>query len=261
MQNKLKASRFLGAFCQIKGENIKMATVYQHSTLAALMGKVLGGSATLAELKQHGDTGIGTFDGLDGEMIMVDGEVYYMDGEGQIHHVTDMEKTVPFATVHHIDDEKQKVSFSAGNMKEMVSLISDRQLENTFSGVVLRGSFNHMKVRSAPKSERPFPSLSEITHTQREFEKNDVDGVLIGYYSPELYQGTVAAGWHVHFLSDNRTFGGHVLGFDANELAGDLTIFDNYELHLPIHDKEFREHHVDMDGLKEGVAAAEGSQD
>ena len=238
-----------------------MSTVYQHSTLAALMGKVLGGSATLAELKEHGDTGIGTFDGLDGEMIMVDGEVYYMDGEGFIHHVTDMDKTVPFATVHHADDPSETVKFSAGNMTEMVSLIDDRELENTFSGVILRGSFSYMKVRSAPKSERPYPSLSEITKTQREFEQTDVTGTLVGYYSPELYQGTVAAGWHVHFLSDDRTFGGHVLGFDADQLEGDLTIFDNYELHLPIDNQEFREHHVDMDGLKEGVAAAEGSQD
>ncbi|MGK4063136.1 acetolactate decarboxylase [Weissella paramesenteroides] len=238
-----------------------MSTVYQHSTLAALMGKVLGGSATLAELKEHGDTGIGTFDGLDGEMIMANGEVYYMDGEGTIHHVTDMAKTVPFATVHHASDSSEKVKFSAGNMKEMVSLIDDRELQNTFSGVILQGSFAYMKVRSAPKSERPYPSLSEITKTQREFEETNISGTLIGYYSPELYQGTVAAGWHVHFLSDDRTFGGHVLGFDADKLEGDLTIFDNYELHLPIDNKEFREHHVDMDDLKEGVAAAEGSQD
>ena len=53
-----------------------MSSLYQHGTLAMLMGKQLQGTITVAELLTHGDTGIGTLTGLDGEVIVLDGEVY-----------------------------------------------------------------------------------------------------------------------------------------------------------------------------------------
>ena len=69
----------------------------------------------------------------------------------------------------------------------------------------------------------------------------------------------VAAGWHVHFISDDRQFAGHVLEFQAPELTGSLVAFSDYQLHLPIENTAFREHHLDMNGLREGVTAAEGN--
>ncbi len=51
-------------------------TLYQVSTLSALLEGVYDGETTFAELKPHGDFGIGTFNALDGEMICVDGHTY-----------------------------------------------------------------------------------------------------------------------------------------------------------------------------------------
>ena len=85
-----------------------MATVYQHSTLAALMAGLLGGTITVGELKEHGDTGIGTLHGVDGEVIILNGEVYQAESSGKVNHITDMSTLVPFATVHQAHGPESK---------------------------------------------------------------------------------------------------------------------------------------------------------
>ena len=236
-----------------------MATVYQHSTLAALMAGLLGGTITVGELKEHGDTGIGTLHGVDGEVIILNGEVYQAESSGKVNHITDMSTLVPFATVHQAHGPESKAITLKDVTLSNVDVINEYNLYNNFSGIGLHGEFSHIKVRIAPKASEPFPSLLEITKQQPVFERENVSGTLVGYYSPELYHGVLAAGWHVQFISDDRQFAGHVLEFQAPELTGSLVAFSDYQLHLPIENTAFREHHLDMNGLREGVTAAEGN--
>jgi len=51
-----------------------MTTIYQHGTLAQLVARQMSGTITVAEMLEHGDTGIGTFEGLNGEAIFLNGE-------------------------------------------------------------------------------------------------------------------------------------------------------------------------------------------
>lgn len=46
--------------------------IFQLSTINALLEGVFDGNMSYGQLKQHGDFGIGTFNGLDGEMIAFD---------------------------------------------------------------------------------------------------------------------------------------------------------------------------------------------
>ncbi|WP_043711008.1 acetolactate decarboxylase, partial [Weissella cibaria] len=81
------------------------------------------------------------------------------------------------------------------------------------------------------------------------------------YFRTELYQGATSAGWHVHFISDDRQFAGHVLEFSAAELTGELTIFDDFQLHLPVNDASLRAHEaVNMAELDADIHAAEDEQ-
>lgn len=52
-----------------------------------------------------GDIGIGTFDKLNGELIMLDGVVYRAAGDGSVEVVSD-EETVPFATLYYRYNDK-----------------------------------------------------------------------------------------------------------------------------------------------------------
>lgn len=74
--------------------------LYQHGTLALLVPGLLEGTTTIGELLTHGDTGIGTGEGLDGELIILDGVAYKVGQSGVAERVPD-DFTMPFANVHH----------------------------------------------------------------------------------------------------------------------------------------------------------------
>ena len=71
-------------------------TIYQVSLLQGLTLGDYNGSVSVADLKANGDTGIGTFDGLNGELIMSDGVVYRGLSDGSVEVVAD-DETIPFA--------------------------------------------------------------------------------------------------------------------------------------------------------------------
>src|SRR5262249_42793812 len=50
--------------------------VFQVSTLDALSLGIFQGALKFSQLREHGDFGVGTFDGLDGELVALDGSFY-----------------------------------------------------------------------------------------------------------------------------------------------------------------------------------------
>jgi alpha-acetolactate decarboxylase len=74
------------------------ATLFQVSTTGALVQGVYKGAVTIGELKNHGDFGLGTFEGLDGEMVALDGKFYQVHSDGRITEPPDA-APVPFACV------------------------------------------------------------------------------------------------------------------------------------------------------------------
>ena len=236
-----------------------MATVYEHGTLAALMAGNMAGTITLGELLKHGSEGLGTFDGVDGEVVFLDGEVYQADATGTVNHVTDPQITLPFATVHFPSETPQLVTVNGATKDTLeTELTTKYQLQNIFAYVRLHGSFEHVKIRIAPKQQPPYPSLLEVAKHQPTFERETIEGSLVGYYSPDIFGTVTAAGWHLHFISDDRQFEGHVLEFTVSELTGKLELFDSFEQHLPVNDPTFRQSNVNLDTLKADIHAAEG---
>src|ERR1700722_19599243 len=74
----------------------RSSEVYQTSTMGALLDGVYDGDVTIRELLQHGDFGLGTFNGLDGEMLVLDGVCYQLRGDGSAQ-VADADQRTPFA--------------------------------------------------------------------------------------------------------------------------------------------------------------------
>lgn len=236
-----------------------MKTIYQHSTLGALMGRQFQGTTTAKDLLTHGDTGIGTLDGVNGEVIILDGEMYHAESDGTVHHITDVENTtLPFSTVHFASPDTA-LSIAQSDFKGLAALADEYSFHNNFVAIRLHADFSHVLVRIVPKSEVPYPSLASVAENQPTFMAENISGTIVGYYSPELYQGAVAAGWHLHFLSDDKQFGGHLLEIQATALHGNLEQFSDFQLHLPIDNPSFKKHTLDLDGLNEGIAAAEGN--
>jgi acetolactate decarboxylase len=214
-------------------------TVYQTSTIDALLAGVYDGELTLGELVEHGDFGIGTFDRLDGEMVVLDGEVYQVKADGKVY-MPDVSTKTPFATVCNFSAE-QSLTIQTGTDMDRLEAIIDSVApnQNLFYALRIKGEFSHMKTRSVPGQSKPYPPLKEVTANQPEFEMENVSGTLIGFRCPPFVEGTNVPGYHLHFLSTDKTQGGHVLSFELAEGNGELDALDKFILQLPEETEEF----------------------
>ncbi len=207
-------------------------TLYQVSTISSLLAGNYDGFLTIGELKEKGDIGVGTFDMLDGEMMVLDGEVYRIDSKGGVTTVKD-EETTPFAEVTMFDEDNSQNLTSIDSIetlqKQLDKLITNKDLFYIFR---IDADFDSVKTRSVPKQEKPYPILSEVTKNQSIFEFQDIAGTVVVVWCPEYIGGVNVAGYHMHFISDDRTKGGHLLelSFQQGDVYGDET--KGFEMHL-----------------------------
>lgn len=188
-------------------------TLTQVSTIDALLAGAYDGQMTLGCLTKYGDLGIGTFDALDGEMIMIDRQVYQARADGTVQ-LMPTNATTPFAcVVTFIPDSTPclKNALTKETFQTAVDNLAPNQ--NLFLAVRFDGYFPLMKVRSVPRQDKPYPPLAEVTKHQSVFEYTGVHGTVLGFRTPAFVKGINVPGWHLHFISDDRTQGGHILDF------------------------------------------------
>jgi acetolactate decarboxylase len=209
-------------------------TLYQISTIDALMQGVFDGVLPVAELKQHGDFGIGTFDALDGEMIVLDGVVYQARADGRIYRVDDS-LTTPFATVTFFDRDRTITTGIPMNFTIFATTMAGQlPSQNMVYGVGMHGSFPTMKVRSIPAQHKPYPTLTEAAGNQSVYTYTDTTGSVVGFYTPVFLSGLNVAGFHLHFISDDRQTGGHILDFTVPEnTTVEYDITPEFDMVLP----------------------------
>lgn len=231
--------------------------LFQHGTLALLVPGLLTGTLTMKELLQHGDTGIGTGEGLDGELIILDGQPYQVNSRGEVK-VVGADFTLPFANSHFADYQPLMTVENASKTAFNQQILALSKLDNAFFSVKATGTFTNVKTRAVAKSSQPYQSLAETAKNQSIFTRDSVQGTLIGYYSPQLFDGIAVGGFHHHFLADDRSFGGHLLDFET--VTGEVSVqpFSTLEQHLPIDDPDYRAHDFAEDNIKEDVHQAEG---
>jgi len=205
-------------------------TVFQVSTINALLQGLYDGEMTCGELKKHGDLGIGTFDGLDGEMIMVDGSVLQVKADGKVLPAPDGEKT-PFAAVTFFrSDQAQQVKEVAdySQLQRLLDgLIANR---NMFYAIRIDGTFSYVKTRSVPEQAKPYPPLVEVTKNQPVFEMRNVRGTVAGFYCPPYVEGFNVPGYHLHFVTEDHQQGGHLLECSLQE--GEIQMDETREFYL-----------------------------
>ena len=196
--------------------------LFQTSTVGALMEGVYDGDVTFAELKKRGDFGLGTLNGLDGEVLGFDGEFYQIDATGEVHVIPDTAKT-PFAAVTFFDADKSLGLRERSDWDGLQTFIRTMMpSENLMYAIKVEGWFRYVKTRSVPRQTKPYPRLAEVVKHQAIFEFRNVRGTLVGFWLPDYMQGVNVPGFHLHFLTDDRTGGGHLL--DCQMLRGQVAI-------------------------------------
>ena len=206
--------------------------VFQTSTIDALLDGAYDGEVTVAELREHGDLGLGTFEACDGEMIVVDGEVLRASADGSVEKPHDSERS-PFAVVTFFEPGAPVSIDEPLDQDGLLALLDSRLPRSSASHAIrVDGHFDRVKVRSVPRQRKPYPPLSEVAKEQRVFELEDVAGTIVGFRFPDYAQGIELAGYHLHFVTDDRTAGGHVL--DCGVRRGTVAIDQSSELHLEL---------------------------
>lgn len=102
-------------------ENSKM---YQVATLQSLMTGYTRAVITVDELLQHGDTGLGTFENVNGEMIVTGGHCYKAMEDGSVIEASP-DEGVPFASVASLDYEKYAAENATASETEEPAEIDD----------------------------------------------------------------------------------------------------------------------------------------
>src|SRR5215203_2949471 len=186
---------------------------------------------TTEERDAHGDFGLGTFEALDGEMVALDGEYYQIRADGRAYPVDGQTKT-PFAVVTLFEpslSETLGTTNLAALCKRVDRLSGDASV---CCGVRVDGHFGYVRTRSVPRQRKPYPPLVEVVKNQPVFELHDVSGSLVGFKFPDYAQGLNVAGYHFHFITADRSAGGHVL--ECRLRSGELRLDQEADLQVEL---------------------------
>jgi len=214
-------------------------TITQIGTIDALLGGVYDGEFNLNELVERGDLGVGTFNTLNGEMIILDGKIYQVTAGGQVARA-DLNGKTPFAAVTSFEPDYQVTLPSGANFDSLMKKIDNAiPTQNIFYAIRLEGQFRMVRTRSVPAQIRPYKPLVEIAATQPEFDLENVKGTIVGFRCPPYVAGVNVPGYHLHFLSTDKSAGGHLLAFTtAGDVVAQIDETHHLSLFLP-QDKDF----------------------
>lgn len=212
--------------------------LYQHGTMQMLVEGLLDGTMPIEDLLTHGSIGIGTGDGVDGELVILNGVGYKIDTSSKAVELPKDFK-VTYADVCN-DNYSEFKQYQNVELEQMLNDVLDANNgQNQFFAILTKGVFQKIRTRSSKKSQKPYPSLGTIAQNQVEFEAEDIAGTMITFYTPKVFQGVGVSGFHNHFLADDLSFGGHVLAATMKDVTVSIQPIENFELHLPVNSQEY----------------------
>lgn len=205
---------------------------FQASTLDALMEGSLRGDLTIAELLRHGDTGLGTVDLLDGELIVVDGVAWAARADGRVERVAGDTRT-PFAVVCELHPEVRAPLAAADDLAGVTRQI-DALLPREAACLAVRidADVVHARLRSVPPQTGPRPTLAAAVASQTLFTASAIRATVVGFRFPRDVEGLELPGWHLHLIAEDRTIGGHVL--DVAVSGGTIVAEREHDLHVEV---------------------------
>jgi acetolactate decarboxylase len=220
-------SKALGEFLRVSHH-----TLYQVSTATALVEGIYQGVVRVGTLREHGELGLGTFEHLDGEMVLVDGHCFHVRSDGSVRECDD-DVLSPFAVITRFAPEVAVTLDQCPDMSQLTSRFDAlRPSDNFFFALRVDGHFAYVHTRAMCRTAEGVP-LVQAAAVQPEFELHDVSGTLVGFWTPEYAKTLNVPGYHVHFVSVDRTSGGHLLQCREAHLCLQIQREGDYRIALP----------------------------
>jgi acetolactate decarboxylase len=212
--------------------DLPIHTLFQVSTSGALVAGIDDGEVTVGRILRHGDFGLGTFAHLDGEMVVLDGQAWRVRGTGEVAEA-DSHAGAPFAVVTRFAPQVDAATPPVTGFKALEAACDrHRRSANIFYALRLDGRFPRVRAR-AVNPQQPGTGLVSAAGAQSEFTFTDIDGTLVGLWSPAFSSAFSVAGYHFHFLSHDRRHGGHLLDVEAGPLRLQVEALTDFHLALP----------------------------
>nr|WP_292966385.1 MULTISPECIES: acetolactate decarboxylase [unclassified Allomuricauda] len=230
-ENKIAANEVVE---KIEAPLEKHDTFYQYSIWWAFVNKIFEGELTAKELKSKGDIGLGSYNLLDGELIMLDGVLYQASEDGKVH-IPEDDKKVVYANATFFEKDYSYTLPKVENYGELRAFINEKlPSKNFFYAFKVHGEFSKMKCGGLHKQEPPFEKGLDVLIPERPiFERENFKGTMVGFYCPTFIGNINVAGYHFHFVSDDGEFAGHVMEFEAENLTLEIDQLHKYQFDLP----------------------------
>jgi len=226
---------FTHSVSQIKKDADQLVQI---STIDALLGGIYDGEISVENLLQYGNFGLGTFNILDGEMVVADGVCYQVKSDGRVNLPSITAKT-PFAAVTYFETDSKFTINNRVSLDQLLARIdSSLASVNMIYAVKVTGRIISATARSVPSQKPPYRKLTEITKTQPVFSFTNRRGMLVGFRCPPYVKGLNVPGYHLHLLTDDKKEGGHLLSLSADSLTIEIDQTDSFKMILP-HDSVF----------------------
>ncbi|KAF2207491.1 hypothetical protein CERZMDRAFT_102388 [Cercospora zeae-maydis SCOH1-5] len=210
--------------------------IYQYSLLNALMEGVCETGITATKLASKGNQGLGTFARMQGELMFLDGKIYQLQAGGQTREANDSDR-IPFAvSTYFVPEKTSSVDFRNKDDIENALNSFNNHAANLFMTYRIDGHFEFLKCRTVRGQEYKGQPLSELGKKQSVEEYESVEGTIIGFRTPNNWQGFGVAGEHLHFIKKDRSAGGHVLDLRGTGLALKMAVASNVHVELPTSD-------------------------
>jgi len=187
--------------------------IFHYSVMDAMRNGVYRGDLTVKDLPKVGDTGLGTFNNLDGELVGLDGTFYRVAPDGRVHEA-EPDRKIPFGSFAFFKEDVRLALAAKGDFeafqKQLLDVLPQR---NQMYAVQVKGTFDEITVGGANKiAEGDRTPIADLMKSRPLYSAKGVKGTVVGFYNPPYVGGIDLSPFHLHFISEDKSIGGHVVG-------------------------------------------------
>jgi acetolactate decarboxylase len=212
--------------------------IFHYSVMDAMRNGVYRGELTVDDLRAVGDVGLGTFNLLDGELVGLDGVFYRVAPDGSVEKA-DGDRKIPFGAFTFFKEDKSATLKTNGAFEDLQNdVIATLPSRNRLYAVRITGTFAEVSAGGANKlKDGDRTPIANLMAARPIYTKQNVRGTVIGFYHPPYVGGVDLSPFHLHFISEDRSFGGHVTGMklDGAPLQVSLDEKKGIDVELPPH--------------------------
>ncbi|BCD90006.1 alpha-acetolactate decarboxylase [Francisella halioticida] len=207
--------------------------IYQAGTITALTNGIYSSDTSLKTLESKGRYGLGTIEGAKGEMIIFKGKAYLSDISGKAVPLKGS-VTVPFADVFNFSKPQINSSYNSLTIPSIFSMISNKLYgDNYFYIIKISGKYSKIHARTIPPAQKGYTLSKWIAKNQKFHDLKNVEGTLIGIYSPKYLSSITVPGFHFHFITKDHSRVYHVYSFRSAQVNVQIEKMNNLQIILP----------------------------